>query len=76
MRVGDTVRFARTFEAVRFRNWQDAEKKHIGLLLEHDKIQGNVTILFKGELVKLRACLAEKAGKKDQIKIDNRAKNC
>ena len=74
MKAGDTVRFAKTIEAIQFRNWQDAEKTHIGLLLEHDKIQGSVTILFEGKLIKLRACLAEKAGKKDHLKFENCAK--
>ena len=74
MKVGDTVRFAKMADAIKFRDWQDAEKKHIGLLLEHDKIQGSVTILFEDKLIKLRSCLAEKAGKKDQLKLETCAK--
>ena len=67
MKVGDMVRFAKWGEFDYNLSWSRAEKKHIGILVEHDKTMGTVAILYKGELMKMRAELAEKAGKKDGL---------
>tara|TARA_B100000131_G_scaffold268081_1_gene266696 strand:- start:16920 stop:17126 length:207 start_codon:yes stop_codon:yes gene_type:complete len=65
MKPGDMVRFAKWGEFDYNENWSLAEKKRVGILVEHDKIMGHVVILYKGELLTMRAQLAEKAGKKD-----------
>jgi len=68
MKPGDMVRFAFFKEALNYKDWSNTEKKHLGLLVEHDSVQGNVMILHNGEIIKIRANLAEKAGKKDYEK--------
>ncbi|MDB4337581.1 hypothetical protein OAA09_01025 [bacterium] len=64
MKSGDMVRFAKCFPVIQRRSYS-IQKKHIGVLLEHDKIQGMVNVLSEGEIYRLRAELVEKAGKKD-----------
>lgn len=64
MKPGDMVRFAKRFPVGQRRNI-GILKKYIGLLLEHDKIQGITSVLYEGEIFRLRAELVEKAGKKD-----------
>ena len=68
MKPGDMVRFAFFKEALSYKDWSNVEKKHLGLLVEHDAIQGNVMVLHSGEIIQLRAHLVEKAGKKDYEK--------
>ena len=67
MKKGDMVRFAK-WEEVDYRdsgNWHNQPKPHIGMLIEHDKLMGQVHILYNGKLVKVRSIFAEKAGRKD-----------
>ena len=70
MRPGDMVRFAKWGEFDYNENWSQAEKKRVGILVSHDKIMRQVTILYEGELLTMRSQLAEKAGKKDFAKND------
>ena len=67
MKAGDMVRFA-LWEEVDISDsasWHATPKKHIGVLIDHDKLLGVVNILYKGEVHKIRACLAEKSGRRD-----------
>lgn len=59
------VRFAMWGEFDHTQSWQHAKKDRIGILVEHDKIMQTVVILHKGDLVKVRSSLVEKAGKRD-----------
>ena len=45
--------------------WHAAPKKHIGVLIKHDKLMGQAHILHEGEVLKVRSVFAQKAGKKD-----------
>ena len=67
MKNGDLVRFAKWSEVdhSNSRNWYKQPKPHIGILVAHDKLMGTAHILHEGEVVKIRAQFAEKAGRKD-----------
>ena len=70
MKVGDLVRFAK-WEEVWDSQWRDsnrwhaAPKKHIGVLVEHDKLMGTAHIMYEGEVLKIRSVFAQKAGIRD-----------
>ena len=72
MKAGDVIRY-----------WMDEEvyeygalgNYHIGLLVEYYSWEKIATVLANdGQLLRLRASLIEKAGKKDKLILDNRAK--
>ena len=65
MKPGDMVRFAKWGEFDYNDAWNKAEKKSVGILIEHDKIMDTVVILYQGVLVTVRSQLVEKAGKRD-----------
>ena len=67
MKEGDMVRFAQWEEVdiSQSNNWHKTPKKHIGILIEHDKLMNVAHVLYKGEVLKVRAVFVEKAGKKD-----------
>ena len=65
MREGDMVRFAKWGEFDYNDAWNKAEKKCVGILIEHNKLMSMCYILYKGEVLSVRAQLVEKAGKKD-----------
>ena len=65
MKEGDLVRFAMWGEFDHTSDWNKAEKNHIGTLVHYDKLMQTATILYEGSLYKVRAQLAEKAGRKD-----------
>lgn len=67
MKSGDMVRFAKWEEvdATKSQNWARAPKRHLGILVEHDKLMGIAHVLHEGQLYKLRSVFVEKAGKKD-----------
>ncbi len=65
MREGDMVRFAKWGEFDYNDAWSKAEKKCVGILIEHNKLMSMCYILYKGEILSVRAQLVEKAGKKD-----------
>ena len=67
MKEGDMVRFAKWDEVdvSQTNNWHKTPKKHIGILIEHDKLMNVAHVLYEGEVLKLRAVFVEKAGKKD-----------
>ncbi len=67
MKVGDMVRFAKSEEVDHrhSRQWASAPKPYIGILVEHDKLMGTASVLFEGEIFKLRAVFVQKAGKRD-----------
>jgi hypothetical protein len=65
MKVGDMVRFAIWGEFDHNEKWDKAEKKHVGMLVEHDKLMKTADILYRGEVVKVRSQFVEKSGKKD-----------
>ena len=61
------VRFARGFERSQdmSNGWHLVPKKHLGILVEYDKLMQIAHVLHKGEVIKLRPVFVEKAGKKD-----------
>ena len=61
------VRFAKWDEVdvSRSNDWHKTPKKHIGILVEHDKLMNVACVLYEGEVLKIRAVFVEKAGKKD-----------
>ena len=67
MKEGDVVRFAMWDEVfpLASEKWHTVPKPYIGSLIEHDKLMGTVTLLYEGEILKLRSVFVEKAGKKD-----------
>ena len=65
MKVGDMVRFAMWGEFDHMENWNEAPKPHVGLLVKHDTLMGTADILYKGEVLRVRSSLVQKAGKKD-----------
>tara|TARA_B100000683_G_C12369084_1_gene506362 strand:+ start:615 stop:836 length:222 start_codon:yes stop_codon:yes gene_type:complete len=69
MREGDMVRFALWSDLVENdwldKDWSSFPKPRIGLLVEKPDLMSTVHILYRGEVVKTRAQLAEKAGRKD-----------
>ncbi len=67
MRQGDMVRFAKWGEFDLNDPWDKAEKRHIGILVEHDKLMRMCWVLHMGELLHIRQQLVEKAGKKDFV---------
>ena len=66
MREGDLVRFAKWGEFPPDSDWSKAAKSHVGILVEHDKLMGIACVLYKGEVLRVRHALVEKAGKKDE----------
>ena len=72
MKQGDLVRFAKWEEVDnRFPSkWHEEPKPYVGMLIEHDKLMGNVQVLHEGELYKIRSVFAEKAGQKDIEKYE------
>ena len=76
MKKGDFVRFAKWEEVMDspFKSstrWHAAPKKHIGVLVEHDKLMGVVHVLHEGEVYRIRPVFVTKAGKKDFEKVRN-----
>ena len=77
MKVGDLVRFAK-WEEVWDSQWRDssrwhaAPKNHIGVLVEHDKLMGTASIMYEGEVLKVRHVFVQKAGNRDLEKNKKR----
>tara|TARA_Y100001970_G_C14248605_1_gene870108 strand:+ start:3518 stop:3733 length:216 start_codon:yes stop_codon:yes gene_type:complete len=71
MKPGDVVRFAKWGEFDPNANWNNVEKRNIGVLISLDKTQQVASILYEGTVIRLRSGLVEKAGKKD-IKNEGR----
>ena len=69
MRAGDMVRFALWDDLVEKgwldKDWSSFPKSRLGLLIEKPDLMNTVHILYKGEIVKTRSQLAEKAGRRD-----------
>tara|TARA_B100000212_G_scaffold329174_1_gene294119 strand:+ start:1171 stop:1380 length:210 start_codon:yes stop_codon:yes gene_type:complete len=65
MKEGDLVRFAKWGEFSVDANWSKVEKNHIGTLVHYDKLMQSATVLYEGELLRVRSQLVEKAGRKD-----------
>ena len=70
MNKGDLVRFAKWEEVFNspFKDssrWHAAPKRHIGVLVDHDKLMGTTQVLYEGEVLNLRSVFVQKAGKKD-----------
>lgn len=61
MKEGDVIRFQMIYPPA----GRPEKKDKIGLLVEHDKLMGTVTVLYQGDLIKLRSSQCEKAGKRD-----------
>ena len=73
MKIGDMVRFAKWEElasedVAQTKKWHLVPKKHLGVLIEHDKLMGAVHILHEGEIYRVRPVFVQKAGKKDYEK--------
>lgn len=74
MKKGDLVRFAKweelkTEELRNSRQWGNVPKRHIGVLVDHDKLMGTTQVLYEGEVISLRSVFVQKAGKKDFEKV-------
>ena len=70
MKEGDMVRFAKWEEVWNSpykdsSRWHAAPKRHVGVLVKHDKLMGTAHVLFEGELIKVRSVFVQKAGRKD-----------
>ena len=66
MKEGDLVRFVKLEELPSSRHlWCTIDKLHIGMLVKHDKLMSTCYILYEGSIIKMRAELVEKAGRKD-----------
>lgn len=70
MKTGDMVRFAKWGElsAEEIRNtklWPKTAKPYVGILVSHDKLMSSCEVLYGGEVLKIRACFVEKAGRRD-----------
>lgn len=70
MKKGDLVRFAKwtelkTEDLRNPRRWGNIPKRHIGVLVDHDKLMGTTQVLYEGEVLSLRSVFVQKAGKKD-----------
>ena len=65
MKTGDMVRFAMWGEFNHLEDWNKAEKNKVGILVEYNSLMKQATVLYEGELYKVRAQLVQKAGKKD-----------
>ena len=65
MKEGDLVRFAMWGEFDHTLDWNNVEKNHIGTLVHYDKLMRTATVLYEGQLLKVRAQVVEKAGRKD-----------
>ncbi len=65
MKAGDIVRFAKPEEidTLNSKGWPKTAKRHIGILVKHDKLMGMAHVLFEGEIFRLRSVFVEKAGK-------------
>ena len=75
MKKGDLVRFAKWDEVwdSPFKDssrWHAAPKRHIGVLVDHDKLMSTAHVLHEGEVLKLRAVFVQKAGRRDFEKGD------
>ena len=69
MKSGDMVRFAKWEDTAPYigssTGWHLVPKKHIGVLLEYDKLMQLAHVLHEGEIYKIRPVFVEKAGRKD-----------
>ena len=65
MKAGDMVRFAKPEEidVLNSKGRPKTAKRHIGILVKHDKLMGMAHVLFEGEIFRLRSVFVEKAGK-------------
>ena len=74
MKVGDMVRFAKWGEVQgsqwkASKHWHLAPKKYVGILVEHDKTMGTASVLYHGEIYRVRHVFVQKAGKKDYRRV-------
>ena len=70
MKAGDMVRFALWEDLKDVNDWSTTQKTHHGLLIKYDSTMKIATILYKEKLVKIRAQLVEKSGKKDENRVE------
>lgn len=62
---GTMVRFARWEEIVDINDWSTTPKRHLGLLIEYDKLMKQASVLYEDDVLIIRAQLVEKAGRRD-----------
>lgn len=62
---GDIVRFAKWEEVdtLNSKGWPKTAKRHLGILVKHDKLSGTAHVLYEGEVLRLRSVFVEKASK-------------
>ena len=66
MSPGDIVRFAKFDEIININgDWTDTPKKHLGLLIDYDKLMKVAVVLHHSGIWDGRAQLVEKAGRRD-----------
>ena len=78
MKVGDIVRFKpphyiNVIDGV-YSHDPDSDKVAVGLLVAYEGWEKMAEILYQGEVHRIIARHVEKAGKKDELILDNRAK--
>jgi len=79
VKVGDIVRFKPPYyidviDDVRANPQHHVQKTVVGLLVGFESWEGMAEILYRGEVFRVIARHVEKAGKKDEFILDNRAK--
>lgn len=71
MKAGDLVRFRRDIVERRRRGDCEIWEWNIGFLVEYKKWEKVATILYEGNLIRVRAEYVQKAGKKDMTNESN-----
>lgn len=66
MKQGDLIRFAMPGE-INHHDRSSTTLTHIGILIEHDKVQQRATVLYQGNLHNIHHAYCQKAGKKDGL---------
>ena len=79
MKVGDIIRFKPPYWISAADGVHANDEKSVpwyfGLLVEFEDWDNMSTVLYKSEILRIASRLCEKAGKKDQLLLDNHAKN-
>ena len=66
MKAGDIVRFRSS--GMMIHDFPNEVPWELGLLIEYHKWEKIATVMFNGELIRIRAADVTKAGKKDEIR--------
>lgn len=67
MRPGDMVRFAKWEDIIDINDWSTTPKNSVGLLIEYNSLMKQAVVLYRDQILHVRAQLVEKAGRKDGL---------